>query len=597
MVIVLFISLLFGETLALGSDSCNSDGYIRKFVDGSHDWKTAYQRLSLDPENFKCLNYENTLAHLDNEDSSAIGVDQFNYFEDYSNLCKHPHYGEPSQNGGCVQVGIRASNGFSITLPVEQNISNDYGFANIARLDTSPVQSIQTYGGSVASVPVLHSRAPYMPNPYRLNYPANGEPTGPFYYVAGREIPGSSFYLPIYIGGISNITAVKLKYYNEDYELLATDSSKLINSCSDNTQPYTSGLGAMPDNTWCIVNVAAGGVIFHIRANPSREFGLGQNGEPIQWAYAGIVIEYNFLGGDSFVYPSGQTNPYASGITAGNDLYYLTKLGRLELSGIPQIFYEPIYCNSDRSKIVGGIFKNATTRTEFASISFDYKKQTNSRKLARKSLAMIYDKNATGTDRALSSTSSASGPERITFNDKLKTDTIFSADEFACCQKLNSITTSSSRCCSGYSVSVQTQDGNTRLICKLPTRVDLHVYFNKFVSNEGRSQDIIKPARLKDKDFISETGEPKLRQATHDKIRLLGQLYCESGEVIRGGAFGNFIASPLLYISNFSGVIANIENAKYYSIVDEYRDQNVDQFAGEPVFFAGYRWNHHWYCK
>ena len=44
----------------------------------------------------------------------------------------------------------------------------------------------------------------------------------------------------------------------------------------------------------------------------------------------------------------------------GSDLYYLTKLGRLELMGIPELHYEPLYCNSDMSRLLPGLYRHTS---------------------------------------------------------------------------------------------------------------------------------------------------------------------------------------------------------------------------------------------
>ena len=589
-----------------GKKTCCGGTFIRLFDDRTHNWALSYKKLEFDATKLRCLNYQNTLAFLDNDDPVAHNIRQLNYDQDYPNLCKHPHYGDPEKNGGCVQIGIDASDEYTITPPSEISIPADYRGAapNTAKLDTSPTQSVQTYGSSAAAnIPVLHPRASYMPVVFKQNYPTGEavDPNGPFYYVASRlNIPGSSFYLPIYIGGVTNITAVRLKYYNDSDKLLATDTPAWYNGCYGGTQPYNGNAGAMPDNSWCVVNVASYGDIFHLRANPNRTFGLDENNEAIRWAYAGIVIEYYYINGNSYIYGTG-VNPLLSGLSAGNDLYYLTKLGRLELNGIPQIFYEPLYCNSDRSKIVEGMFNNANTRTEFQSISFVYDRLVNRGSSAQKSLAQIYDPTATGIDQSLAAFTGAARSERITFSNQLATPPIFSPHEFTCCQKLNTITTDPLRCCSGFAEEVETQTGDRIKTCKLPTRTDLHVYFNRFVSSEGSGDDITETAKLTDDDFIPETGEPKLRQSTDDKIRSLGLLYCASGVVTKGGAFGNFTAEPSTgSVSNFQGVSSDVELGKYYSIVDNLdniTDSNSDQFAGSVPFTNGWKWNHHWYCK
>ena len=47
------------------------------------------------------------------------------------------------------------------------------------------------------------------------------------------------------------------------------------------------------------------------------------------------------------------------GMKSGNPAqFYLDKLGRFELLGIPQIDYEPIICNSNKEKLVPGLFEH-----------------------------------------------------------------------------------------------------------------------------------------------------------------------------------------------------------------------------------------------
>ena len=68
-------------------------------------------------------------------------------------------------------------------------------------------------------------------------------------------------------------------------------------------------------------------------------------------------------------------------------------------------------------------------------------------------------------------------------------------------------------CCSNFTVSEKNSSGKTVEICKLPQGTDLNLYFNRFVSGEGYGKTL--PAGgLEDKNYIPETGEPKLDQET-----------------------------------------------------------------------------------
>lgn len=119
------------------------------------------------------------------------------------------------------------------------------------------------------------------------------------------------------------------------------------------------------------------------------------------------------------------------------------------------------------------------------------------------------------------------------------------------------------------------------------------VYFNSFVSNEGRSPDA-PGGGLVETDFSDLTGEPLISIAVNDKIRALGGAYCASGKVRQGGAFGNFEPEPQGSETNLSGRI--------YNLVDSSRDNGQNSNAGQTVntgytaFMDGFKWNHHLYC-
>ena len=235
---------------------------------------------------------------------------------------------------------------------------------------------------------------------------------------------------------------------------------------------------------------------------------------------------------------------------------------------------------------------------------------------SEKRLHQIYDKSlaynagdSTTVDRSAAGRSSDAASELIAFQNQLSVPPIFSPHDFSCCQKLNTVVQDKTKCCSGHAANAETTSGQSVTICKLPSRVDLNVYFNRFVSNEGSGDDITDTARLDDEDFIPETGEPKLRQVTMDKIKSLGVLVCESGAVVKGGAFGNFPPQPNNgTFGTFTEIEPKLEAPfPYYSIVDDardYEDPSLNDSGGDDdvprgagSFLAGYRWNHHWYCK
>jgi hypothetical protein len=261
-------------------------------------------------------------------------------------------------------------------------------------------------------------------------------------------------------------------------------------------------------------------------------------------------------------------------------MYYLTKLGRLELSGIPQIFYEPLVCNDSRTKIVPGIFNTeADTKSSFNTIATNLSDSIN--------LSRIYDPNGSSTDIA-------NNTKHITYGDKLLNDPIFRSNEFTCCLELGQRTDDASKCCSNYTG--RNADGQN--ICLLPAGANLNVYFNRFVSGDGVGED--QPAGgLTDDDFIPETGEPKLQESTYDKLVALGQAYCLSRAVRKGAAFGKFPTAAGYYQYTPSGMDSKAND--YFSIVDQVTDEEAQGAGpegprGVTYFRAGYRWNHHYYC-
>lgn len=84
----------------------------------------------------------------------------------------------------------------------------------------------------------------------------------------------------------------------------------------------------------------------------------GYTGAGRAWKLASVIIDFKPM--------ELNRSPATTTTTPGNPYYYLTKLGKLELIGIPQITYEPLYCSSDNDILVPGIFNSAIkTRDEF----------------------------------------------------------------------------------------------------------------------------------------------------------------------------------------------------------------------------------------
>lgn len=278
----------------------------------------------------------------------------------------------------------------------------------------------------------------------------------------------------------------------------------------------------------------------------------------------GLQISGNYLRAP------GRTTDQIQRSKPGSSSYYLRRLGRLELSGIPQMAYEELYCSDNAAKLVPGIFKPSVKyNSDFSSSSFSW--------------TQTYTSNTSSSTNILTT-------KRFTNHLGLQHEPIFSQNDFKCCAPLGTTVTDQTRCCSGFGLPVGTSNNRT---CALPNGTNLMVYFNRFVSNEGVGTD--KPGGgLTEADFETLTGEPKLVSTVTNKIRAMGEAYCISGKVRQGGAFGAFTIQP-------QGSQTNLTQTNY-GIIDSTLDigQNSNAGAtlqtGYPAFSDGYRWNHHLYC-
>jgi hypothetical protein len=558
-----------------GRRSCCGGGWIRKFSDDTNDW-TQNPRINFDIAAFSCLNYQTPLSfyppsddcNSGSETTSCLSPDKVspkNYNKDVEKLCLSP------ANGGCLQVEIPAVSGFELTYP--SDMSND-----AATMDTTPTEAPVT-GSPIKQA--LSSNVPYMPTPYAN--PTAIASTGPYNYFATRTFhDATSFYLPIYIGGSTNINSVKIKYVSsaKSFYKNATEDT----SCSIPSNPKID----INKEEYCLETLTNNYVVFHIKADQDATDDSGNN-----WNYAGVQINFNPTGTTLYKYDNNNTtNPLHTRLKSGNALYYLTKLSRFELSGIPQIFYEPLYCNTDRSKLVENLYDlsdHSRNNFEASDFSFPYDQTKNYQ--GGRSLGRIYHNDASAD---LDQSSDASNPDaRIVLDNKILLGQVFSPNKFKCCLKLGEESPSKDLCCSNYSISQKNTNGKTVDICKLPKGTDLNLYFNRFVSGEGYGKTL--PAGgLEDTHYIPETGEPKMNQETYNKLDALGREYCENKDIRRGAAFGYFYPEPN---SGFFEQEQSPDESRKYSIIDSILDSDPINDTGTVKFLQGYRWNHHVYCK
>ena len=451
--------------------------------------------------------------------------------------------------------------------------------------------------------------------------------------------------LPVYVGGYENIQGIQVKFFDLEGNPLngcldpLADCGVLIakgstgdlshdkgsppagctNGSAVDTYSFTSYFDANSDSvhnsadggdgisraaSWCIHDDDTGRQVLKVVFNRYLTF----SSEP--WIYASIRIEFNPIGTASWV---GNINERQS-LLPGNDLYYLSKLGRLELLGIPQITYEPIYCNNNYDELIPDLYDeslyavNGDDRALLQTSSDVYHYSPNRHRQRDSSGTIIgnarrpenmYDEGHADTD-ATKILDPTPQDGRFMYADMIDQDPIFSAHEFSCCRGLGQRTLSAGDCCSGFAPLVSFGE-NEAQICKLPKGTNLNVYFNRFVSNEGRGEN--QPAGgLQDSDFIPETGEVKFNVYTYSKLTALGRTYCDNGSTTRGALFGYYASSPVMLDRGGEGA-KHPTGTFRYSMADEpadYDDENVPigdgELAGERRFKAGLHWDHHIYC-
>jgi hypothetical protein len=144
-------------------------------------------------------------------------------------------------------------------------------------------------------------------------------------------------------------------------------------------------------------------------------------------------------------------------------------------------------------------------------------------------------------------------------------------------------TESAGKCCTEFAL--PNSDG--QLICKIPSGSNLHVYFNSYISGDGRGEN-----ELSDDDFYPWTGEPKYTTKVNNKLIALATTHCEKGTWRSGAAFGRFEGEPYggIYNSEADG------DSRLYSIVDSPDDEESSTKKGHSSFLRGFHWNHHIYC-
>jgi hypothetical protein len=507
------------------SESCCGGGWIRKFSDGSNDW-TVRNRVALDVTNFQCINSRTPLiTHPEDVGNQYLSVADVQTLvtQDYGDYCKDG----TNTKGSCAQYSIVDS--LIDVLPTAAGVA--YGTAMINTIKpvftTGNLDHFFTPRSADGDASVI------------VNY--GDSSTG-----ARRNI---SIRIPSYVTrdfDVNHATA-GIRMTLDDGTGVACVETAGFNAV--NMKPSDNNCGGT-----CCYRYDSFTRILRVGLNPS----IG-GAAPYAGKKVGLEFKVDHTAGN---HPTPALS--ITRLKPGSSAYYLKRLGRLELSGIPQISFELLTCNDNANRVVPGIFN-----PDYKMVSLD--------PLVTKK---FFNHN---------SFSYILNGARATTSHGLQNEPVFSANDFKCCSPLGRTITDGTKCCSGFSVTA----GTTKT-CALPPGTDLMVYFNRFVSNEGVGAD--KPGGgLVTSDFDSSTGEPLLSAIVNDKIRTLGAAYCSSKKVRQGGAFGSFEVEP-------QGSDTNV-SSRIYNIVDSSHDVGQNSNAGEtittgyPAFSDGFRWNHHLYCN
>lgn len=514
------------------SESCCGGGFIRKFSDGSNDW-TRRDRVVLDVTNFACLNSRSIMiTHPEDAGGYALNEAASLVSTDYGDYCKD----STSTNGACAQFSIQDRS------------------ADIIPQGTAPYDSTVTI------------------NTIKPDYK---QLSNPDYYFKPRSADANAGVIIDYndtaTGARRNITIKVPSYLTKAFDAAVIAGTADIQMLRDDGIGYICSRDLAFNPTAADTSYGAGAAGCRYNLVAGRILKVAATDGAFA---AGALFEKKKVGLRIVAAVAGSTAPVVTRTQPGTSGYYLRRLGKLELSGIPQISFERLTCNDNANRLLPGIFEAGKVTLS------DFNTDNNF------SFTASYD-SKDPTDGV----TPVSTPSRFTTHHGLQHEPVFSANDFKCCSPLGTTVTDSTKCCSGFGLAVA--EGSNTKTCALPAGTDLMVYFNRFVSNEGTGSS--QPGGgLTEADFQSQTGEPIITASVNDKIRALGNAYCASGSVRQGGALGSFEIEPQGSDTKTSDRI--------YNFVDSSRDYAESANAGSTssqgyqAFMDGFRWNHHLYC-
>lgn len=600
---------------AAGAQGCCGGGWIRQFADESgHDW-TVNNRLEVQFDNFQCLNYANDLV-LEKQDQTNQQV----YATEFSKFCTDP------VGGNCFQQTFTSSTDFSVVSPRNNTVieSNDLG------IDFTTEDNFTNIRTAIF---------PYRPDV--VIPPANGSTIIPCDEIGPPEFdddrtgtviswdPGTSigcFFMPSYINGVANILQVDFLFdINNDGTINVAGGDGECTSINQSPAKGSGGgceanataiiAGNEVDFSWNIIDgdkfvygIDRSVSAFNIPSRAYVRIRFLPVGTPNYRPAGGVIANFvvddtigtDAANSDSDFLDNRDSSDSPRSMSPGNDLYYLQRLGRFELLGVPQVHYDPLYCNSNKSRLVPGLYSNGmTTRDDFQTAGNSYQNPN---------ATDIFDSanpNTIDIDPDPLITNIASLGPLVTSKERIVLPEVFDSEKFVCCLYLGEQFSSNlddSRCCTSFTISTQDADGNQVKECALPAGANLNVYFNRFITSDGVGPN--QPAGgFEDTDFDPFTGEVNLNVGSYTILREMGIRYCSNQAVITGGAFGEFNNTPE------DGNDPNATSAPIFGILDEGTDiqPTITPTTGVPTpnpnvergaiqFANGFKWNHHFYC-
>jgi hypothetical protein len=547
------------------SKSCCGGGWIRKFSDGSTDWSKT-NRLNLDVTNFQCLNYLSPLANPLNATLALYFTTmappltpRVIYDRDSVRYCADPG----AANGNCSQLTIPFGSVTDLNTCLDAvsgyNGEDDTTFTSIGSGRVSTLAGAESWTGNPIDVDRRYSL-------FSFFSPLSADAVSDTIVDASNNVRKNiNIFIPSYVGEFDPVSGI-------DQVILARDNGGAFSE-----HVCTGALGIVTADPASLGTCGAGECCFVynrnariLRVDINRSNASVWNiATPTASGRYGVTLQYQPPGTGPMAAPPTDLQ-YAK--RACEDTFYLNILGRLELAGIPQITYPKLVCNNNQEKVVPGIFRSMPggfndsilkNKTQFNSSTYSF---------------------LNGTVREVNKKALANGD-------------IFSESEFKCCTPLTQLTRDPSTCCSGFSQEfvdpAAPPTTQKKYKCLLPSKANLSVYFNRFVSNEG-TQTSFPSGGLQSTDFNERTGEPLLTSSVTSKINAIGALACASGTTRIGGAFGEFLPEPRSVASPGETI---------YGLVDSSSDVGTNTNAGETievgyrVFMQGFRWNHHIYCE